>query len=57
MTRRDYERLARALARSRPQDDAMHGQWRDDCCAVADALHDSNPRFDVGGFLSACGCL
>jgi hypothetical protein len=56
MTRKDYQRLANALASNRPiegQPIALE-QWQTDCKHIADALASDNPRFDRARFLGAC---
>jgi hypothetical protein len=48
--------LAAVLRANKPSiDGPVRKQWQMDCCAVADACRDSDLRFDVGKFLSACG--
>ena len=54
MTRKDYERLAAALLRTRPMSDDRFDGWKDAVEAVAGALADDNPRFDRARFLAAC---
>ena len=54
MTKKDYERLARAFARSRPADDsAAYYAWIAVRNAVADELGNENERFRRGTFLVA----
>lgn len=57
MTKKDYERIAAALAASkmdRPTD-AQIVQHRFSCARIADALAADNTRFDRARFLAACG--
>lgn len=57
MSRKDYQRLAAALASNRPADHwcpNKREQWRLDVKAIADALANDNPNFDRGRFLGAC---
>lgn len=49
MTRKDYIRLAAAIARTADNDKASVAR------AIAVALADETPRFDRARFLSACG--
>ena len=50
MTKKDFELIASALRRL----GAGHA-WKDTCLAMADALANTNPRFDRARFLAACG--
>lgn len=56
MTRKDYELIARALHDAKPLDNAASewDEW-DQCVALmANALVDTNPRFDRGKFETYC---
>ena len=59
MTRKDYEKLAAALAKTRPErgsysdPSAEFAQWVTTRNAVTHALSADNPRFDRGRFLVA----
>lgn len=67
MTRKDYIKLAQAMAESRPRpgdrkytnnhrdDRARRAQWEHDCSKLSDALASDNSRFDPIRFLTACG--
>lgn len=57
MTRKDYERLARALAVSRQTNSANGHQIAisDAAIFIAAELAADNPRFDRVRFLKACG--
>jgi hypothetical protein len=61
MSKKHFEALAATLRANKPDGNGLYcrgpayDQWQTDCCAVADACRDANPRFDVGKFLSACG--
>ena len=58
MTKKDYVRIAAALARSKDAfrgSDGMRVQWQEDVSVIADALADDNPKFDRARFLKACG--
>ena len=63
MTRRDYVRIAAALAATRPTYEgdtfgrAIADQWRADVLALADMLGTDNPRFDRDRFCRAAGML
>jgi hypothetical protein len=48
VTRKDYVRLAAALASARNEDDdeRQRATWWSTVFAVADVLEDDNPRFD-----------
>jgi hypothetical protein len=53
MTRKDYIRLADALAESRPDSGTgRREQWAADVAVIADALKADNGRFDRGRFES-----
>ena len=60
MTKKDYQSLAGALWRSKPEgieqpDDSIAAeQWRADRDAIATALERDNPRFDRDTFVAAC---
>ena len=66
MTRKDYVKLAEALAQAKPvigdkkypssyiNEVTRHAQWEHDCTKLADALEHDNPRFDCARFLVAC---
>jgi hypothetical protein len=68
MTSRDYVRLAEALASERPHpftgttdptwadvvNDTRRAMWENVCGAIAGALADDNPRFDLSRFMEAC---
>ena len=65
-SRKDYQAIADALARTRPEADTPSPQtrriqWEKDVAAVARALHDTggldrngNRRFDTDRFVAAC---
>lgn len=58
MSRKHFESLAAALRNRKPEahwDPNKRVQWVHDCEAIADACQASNPRFDRGRFLAACG--
>lgn len=55
MSKKQYELLANALAKSKPpsvgnETSAHDEQWAKDVDAIADALGDDNPRFDKERF-------
>lgn len=65
MTRRDYERIASALAFTRPppantaraseRDRGRYSQWVSDVVGISAALAEENPqRFDRNRFIGAC---
>jgi hypothetical protein len=56
MTRKDYEVLAQALKNAAPmgcQSEDAHDTWARTVAAVAKALQQDNPRFDVAKFCAA----
>jgi len=60
MTRKDYVRIAAAIAASRPVEVSGHrGEWRAALFCVASKLGTElaadNPRFDYERFMTACG--
>jgi hypothetical protein len=64
VTRRDYELIADVLSSCRPvqasgQADPIVTALADEhkflCAALAAKLRSTNPRFDTGRFLAACG--
>lgn len=58
MTRNDYELIARALNKARPEDTAPRtavAYYDRGCREVADMLAGTNARFDRARFLAACG--
>lgn len=52
MTRKDYELIARVIARRRLSD--YRGTVDAIAQDMATALHAANPAFDMGRFLKAC---
>jgi len=61
MTKKDYEAIARALARqidafpSAIENHAAHCARAQTCSNIADHCAADNPRFDRARFLKACG--
>lgn len=56
MSRKHFEALAAALRESKPlAEQSALLQWQLDVAKVSDVLAESNPRFDRGKFLDACG--
>lgn len=55
MTKKQFEKLARALLNSKPAKGAILYQWKDDVEAVANVCASENSRFDYNKFLKACG--
>lgn len=58
MTRKDYIRIAAALARSQPESSlgAPYRVWESTACAIADSLaQEPGTRFDRAKFLAAAG--
>ena len=62
MTKKDYERIARALKQAAANitdagltDHSAHVAWNECAATLADALAEDNPRFDRARFLAACG--
>ena len=57
MTRKDYIKIAAALALKNPRDrkklESMV-QWNLDCVSIANMLEKDNPKFDRDRFLKAC---
>lgn len=55
MTRKDYELIANAIARTTADNGASAGKVKQDLIInIAASLRDDNPRFDVNRFISAC---
>ena len=69
MTRRDYVRIAAALADTRPMPpfdggrfltaagQAAYDQWAADVRAISAMLGADNPRYDAARFAAACGAV
>jgi len=58
VTKKEYILIAAALKQSHiPNDQAKAWQHATTCRAVAYALQEENPRFNVGTFLKACGVV
>ena len=56
MTSKHFRALAAELAATRPAGGTERRmQWEHDTLAIADVCRASNPRFDRGRFLAACG--
>ena len=55
MTRKDYIKLAAALAYTRPDEDNRTPErvWSDVVDIIGDVLKKDNPRFDRGRFIDA----
>lgn len=63
MTRKDFQKIAEALYRSKPLADELDrnecerreaAQWKWDVECVISALATTNPRFDRDKFMSVC---
>ena len=61
MMKKDFALIAESLRNTKPKKlpvgnfDERLWQWRMCCNEVANALHQTNPRFDFERFLEACG--
>lgn len=57
MTKKHFNAFATALKAAQPNvfQTARYEQWRDDVIAVLEVCAKSNPNFDKGRFLAACG--
>jgi hypothetical protein len=63
MSKKDYVKLAAALANARPHstkrnrrwtvDPMENAVWRDCCTLIADTLANDNPKFDRARFIAA----
>lgn len=63
MTQKDFELIAGVLRKTRPSETAVVGtpnrtqadaEWTNTVEQFADALEDTNPRFDRDRFVAAC---
>lgn len=56
MTKNDFETIARALRRSKPdiRDFTIRDQWNKDVRTISAACKFLNPRFDSEKFFEAC---
>lgn len=57
MTKKDYELIAKALKRRKPESglSSERWQWEHDVVSLTLALEEDNPRFDRTRFQEACG--